>query len=114
MQLRIWRKVFLLITFWFLVLFPFQALATPTVTCNSPMSVTQGVGGQHAVSAVASVDTDNIVAFGIIVSPAEPGITLENITPPLPALASVTGDITVDNSVLAGTYTVTVTAEEDG
>ncbi len=114
MQLKLLKKLFFMVTFCFFVLLPFQVLAIPTVTCNSPMSVTQGVGGSHPVAAVASVDTDNIVAFGIIVSPAEPGITLENITPPLPALASVTGDITVDNSVLAGTYTVTVTAEEDG
>ncbi len=106
MQLRIWRKIFFLVILWFLVLSPFQALALPTLDCDSPMDVvTQGIGGQHAVSALAGVD--NIVSFSLIGTiPA--GITLGSIvglnTP------STSGLVTVDSSVTAGDYTVELQA----
>lgn len=100
-----------LLLFTAVILMPQQVNATPTVTCNSPMTVVAGVGGNHTVTAVAESGCDPIIAFSP--GPLPAGITFGSITPPLNTSPSVSATVTVASTVSPGTYWITITAQDN-
>ncbi len=98
-------KLFFFIT---IIMMAQIAYAAPTVTCNSPFNVVEGIGGQHTVSAVG--ESGDLIDF--TASPLPSGISFGNISPSLPA-ASATATVTVDSSVPEGSYVIDITVTDE-